>query len=157
MPNQSPKILIIGAGAVGSTIANWIAPHHDELYVLDQGETLDTIKKNGVSAYLQNNEDKKENVTVKTISDLKDIETPDYIFLCVKNYSLATLAKLITESYGNNPVIVAFQNGAENQEILPVGRISCCLAVVVVKKFIEMINLFIFYLRSHLKMSFTYF
>ncbi|MCG8668665.1 MAG: 2-dehydropantoate 2-reductase [Pseudomonadales bacterium] len=121
MPNafHNKSILIIGAGAVGSTIANWIAPHHSKLYVLDQGETLERIANNGVTAYLQNHQAEGVNTKVKTIGNLADIAAPDYIFLCVKNYSLAPIAKTIIEHYGKSPVIVAFQNGAENQNILP--------------------------------------
>ena len=117
--NYNKRILIIGSGAVGTTIAYWLAPHHQELYVLDQGETLEAVDKQGVTAYLQNQQAESAPRKVRTVANLSDMEKPDYIFLCVKNYSLESLAGAIIEHYGSDPVIVAFQNGAENQEILP--------------------------------------
>lgn len=117
--NNQKRILIIGSGAVGTTIAYWLAPHHKELYVLDQGETLEAIENQGVTAYLQNHQGEAAPQPVKTVDNLGAIEKPDYIFLCVKNYSLESLAIAITSHYGTDPVIVAFQNGAENQKILP--------------------------------------
>lgn len=120
MPNLPTKrILIIGSGAVGTTIAHWLAPNHQELYLLDQGDTLDAIRAHGVTAYLQQHQHEAQARKVKTIASLGDIEAPDYIFLCVKNYSLEGLAKAIVAQYGADPVVVAFQNGAENQQILP--------------------------------------
>lgn len=119
MPDSNKKILIIGSGAVGTTLAYWLAPCHSQLYVLDQGETLDCIRKNGVTAYLQNHKAEAQAKSVTTIKQFNEIDTPDYIFLCVKNYSLAPLAEAIIEHYGKAPVVVGFQNGAENQTILP--------------------------------------
>jgi lactate dehydrogenase-like 2-hydroxyacid dehydrogenase len=42
---KQKTVLLVGAGAVGATIASWIAPNHNKFYVLDQGETLEAIKK----------------------------------------------------------------------------------------------------------------
>ena len=32
------KIVFFGAGAVGQSVGGWIAPHHDNVFFLDQGE-----------------------------------------------------------------------------------------------------------------------
>ena len=117
--SSSKRILLIGVGAVGTTIGGWLAPHCDDLYVLDQGEVLDIISQKGLTTYLQNHKNKSETYAVNTIEKLSDIETPDYIIICVKNYSLEKLSKVVFKAYGDKPVIVAFQNGMENQKILP--------------------------------------
>jgi 2-dehydropantoate 2-reductase len=116
------KVLLIGAGAVGSTIATWIAPQHDEFYILDQGDTLEAIRQNGVSAYQQHQEQDKQTANVKivaTLAEAAELMTPDIIILCVKNYSLNGLAKAIYKQFGNDPIIVGLQNGVENQSVLP--------------------------------------
>lgn len=123
MSNQTksnkPTILLVGAGAVGSTIATWLAPHHENFYVLDQGEVLANINENGVVAYQQFNREEAEKARVKTISSLDEAPKPDFILLCVKNYSLDGLAKAIQNKFGDDPVVVGLQNGVENQSILP--------------------------------------
>lgn len=116
---NNPTILLVGAGAVGATIATWLAPHHNSFYVLDQGETLENITKNGVVAYQQYERENAEKAHVKTISSLKDAPTPDIILLCVKNYSLDGLAQGIKDLFGDHPIVVGLQNGVENQSILP--------------------------------------
>ncbi len=51
MDYPDKKVLILGAGAIGATIAAWTAPHHAELYVTDVGETLDALKTGGITVY----------------------------------------------------------------------------------------------------------
>ncbi len=120
---KQKTVLLVGAGAVGATIASWIAPNHNKFYVLDQGETLKAIKKNGVFSYLQHHEDKGEKCSVKTVENFIDCPAPDVILLCVKNYSLDALSKAIINAYGEdcakNTIVVGLQNGVENQQILP--------------------------------------
>jgi len=126
MPTKQLKkqtVLLVGAGAVGATIASWIAPKHGNFFVLDQGETLEAIKKNGIFSYLQHHEGKGEKSQVKTVERFEDCPKPDIILLCVKNYSLDGLSKAIINAYGEdcarNTIIVGLQNGVENQAILP--------------------------------------
>lgn len=117
------SILLIGAGAIGTTIATWIAPHHNYFYVMDQGDTLNAIKQKGVFAYLQNHKEKGEKVCVKTIDNFTDIPVPDIILICVKNYSLEGISSAIIQAYGqkciDHTIVVGLQNGIENQQILP--------------------------------------
>ena len=42
---QQQNVLLVGAGAVGATIAAWLAPKLKNFYVLDQGETLKVIRE----------------------------------------------------------------------------------------------------------------
>lgn len=116
---KDPVILLVGVGAVGATIAAWLAPKYKNFYVLDQGDALAALRKQGVAAYLQHNETKKTSVPVNTIASFDELEAPDYVLLCVKNYSLHGLANAVKEKYGDNPVVVGLQNGIENQSVLP--------------------------------------
>lgn len=116
---KSPSILLVGAGAVGATIAAWVAPHCENFYVLDQPATLDVLEKQGVSAYLQHHQTELKSTPLKVIRHFKDIAPPDYVLLCVKNYSLEGLAQAVLDAYGNQSIVVGLQNGLANQEILP--------------------------------------
>lgn len=116
-------ILLVGAGAVGASIAAWLAPKHEHFYVLDQGETLATIRQSGVSSYLQHQKEVKVQTVVKTVDSFQDCPKPDIILLCVKNYSLAGLSQAIIRAYGEEfaqqVLVVGLQNGVVNQKILP--------------------------------------
>ena len=51
MINSQPSVLLIGAGAIGTSIATWLAPFVEDFTVLDQGDTLAAIKQNGYQQY----------------------------------------------------------------------------------------------------------
>ncbi len=113
------KIVIFGSGVVGQTIGGWLAPHHDNLYFLDQGETAKTLKEQGITLYQQGEEDKKTQVNVKVIDDIKQAKDADVIAVGVKNYSLDAVSKVIKDAVGDKAVIIGMQNGVINQKILP--------------------------------------
>lgn len=120
---MSKSILLIGAGAVGSAVAAWLAPKHQQFYVYDREQTLKTIEKDGIAAYLQNHKEQICHCQVKPVYDLADCPQPDLILLCVKNYSLDGLSQALINTYGqqalNDTIVVGLQNGVENQKILP--------------------------------------
>lgn len=67
---------------------------------MDQGETLETIKQDGIFAYKQNQKEKGVKVRANTIEDFADCPTPDIILICVKNDSLEGLSSAIIQAYG---------------------------------------------------------
>ncbi|WP_196140674.1 ketopantoate reductase family protein [Aliikangiella sp. G2MR2-5] len=145
---NKPNILLVGAGAVGSTVAAWLAPHNKNFYVFDRPQVLDRLKNVGMTAYLQLHAEKNGNegggaapekpasskpasektvseksVPLKVVYRLEDCPTPDIILLCVKNYSLRSLSRLLVDAFGadelSDTIVVGLQNGVANQEILP--------------------------------------
>jgi 2-dehydropantoate 2-reductase len=116
-------ILLVGAGAVGATIAAWLAPKHANFYVYDRPDTVKAINESGISSYKQHQQDQMVNTPVKAIDNFTDCPTPDIILLCVKNYSLDGLSRAIVEAYGEsalkNTIVVGLQNGVKNQQVLP--------------------------------------
>ncbi|HRR89639.1 MAG TPA: ketopantoate reductase C-terminal domain-containing protein, partial [Eubacteriales bacterium] len=61
----------------------------------------------------------KKNYKVNVIDKLSDVQNPDVVVVVVKNYSLEPVSELIKREVSGNPVILAMQNGVENQKILP--------------------------------------
>jgi len=116
---KNPKILFLGVGAVGASVGGWIAPVYEDTYFLDQGETADALKTKGITSYWGEEPNKKFNTAVKTVDRLEDITDADILFLGVKNYSLEPVSKWICETFKTPPLIVALQNGIENQSVLP--------------------------------------
>ena len=127
-------VLLIGAGAIGASISAWISPYHKRFYVMDQGETLATIKQNGIFAYQQNQKDKGEKVRVSTIKNFAECPAPDIILLCVKNYSLEGVASALIQAYGQESMdkclVVGLQNGIDNQNILPKFFKQCIYGII---------------------------
>lgn len=119
MVGEQTTILLIGAGAIGTSIATWLAPFVNNLYVLEQPAILAAIEKKGVTAYLQNQPETAQHAFVKTVPSLQHSPAPDIIILCVKNYSLESLARDIASQFGDRALVISLQNGVENQAVLP--------------------------------------
>jgi 2-dehydropantoate 2-reductase len=129
MISAHPKIVFFGAGVIGGSVAGWIAPHYDNLYLLDQGATAEALKQNGITLYLGDNPEKKENVKVQVLDNLDQAADAEIIVIGVKNYSLEPVAKLIKGKTGDRPLILSMANGIVNQEILPkyFSRVVYCV------------------------------
>jgi 2-dehydropantoate 2-reductase len=116
---KNPTIVMVGAGAIGASVGGWIAQHYKDIHFLDVGKVAEALKSNGITMYLGEKPKKRTNVRVKVIEDISQVPSPDVIFIAVKTYSLDAVAKSIRKKTGDTPVIVALQNGVDNQEILP--------------------------------------
>ena len=116
---DNPKILFFGAGAIGGTVGSWIAEKYENIFFLDKGEIANTLKTKGITTYCEDTPGNKVNVKVNVVTDLSQIPDADVIVVGVKNYSLDEVSKIIKAKYGDAPIIIAMQNGIENQKILP--------------------------------------
>jgi 2-dehydropantoate 2-reductase len=112
------KIVIIGAVAIGGCFGGWLSEKYDDVYLLDQGPVAETLKTKGLSLYWQEDKTPKK-IPVRVIDSLSDVQDIDIIAIAVKNYSLDAVAKMIKNTVPGEPLIVALQNGVENQTILP--------------------------------------
>ena len=117
------QYLIFGAGAIGATVAAWLAEpqleNEIEVSVFDRQDTIDTINKNGIEVYLGEEPTKRYLSRVKAYSNLDDVPKPDVIIICVKNYSLGGVSSILVEKFGDTTPVIGLQNGVENQQILP--------------------------------------
>jgi 2-dehydropantoate 2-reductase len=112
------EIVIYGAGAVGASICGWLTPVYKDVYLLARGDNAQAIKSNGLIMY-QDSIDNKKIINVNVIENLNERPITDILVLTVKNYDLEEVAKDIYSKLGDKPIIVALQNGVENQSILP--------------------------------------
>jgi len=119
MKEQS-QIVVAGAGAIGSSIAGWIAPKYKNLSLLARGESLQVIKSRGLKSYLKGERSAATAFPVRAVESLAEIESPAIIVITVKNYDVETLAHDLRTQLGDSePVVVALQNGVQNQQVLP--------------------------------------
>jgi len=112
------EIVIYGAGAVGATICGFLSPHYNKIYLLARGENAQAMKSKSLIMY-QNTIDNKQIISVNVIEDLNEKPNADIVIIAVKIYDLEEVAKDIYTKLGDKPIIIALQNGVENQRILP--------------------------------------
>ncbi|NBI30193.1 ketopantoate reductase family protein [Chengkuizengella marina] len=119
MGSVEKNLVILGAGAIGGTLGAWLSPKYKNTYMLDRDIVAKELKNRGIIAYQQGEKEKVETIRVQSISDLSELERVDIVVLAVKNYSLDSVAQAIHDKLDENTIIVALQNGVENQRILP--------------------------------------
>lgn len=116
---NNPIIVVVGAGAIGSSLAGWISPHHENFYLLARGESAQVIKDHGLESHVKGANEAPAIVSVKVIETLEGIK-PTILIITVKNYDLEATARVLHDELDNNEVIVlGLENGVENQQILP--------------------------------------
>ncbi len=118
MEQEKLTIVIYGAGAIGSTLAGWLFPHLNNLYLLARGDNAKIMKEKGLILYHGENNN-PEPIPIKIIEDLGELSSIDIVIIAVKNYDLDEVSKNIIDKLGDKPIVVGLQNGMENQSILP--------------------------------------
>ena len=111
------RILVYGAGAIGSSVYGWIAPRYKDIILLARGDKYIKLQEEGL-ILSEVDSNKENNVKVTAINSLDDIDNVNVIILSVKNYDLEKAAQQIYSKFKNEVIIVALQNGVENQNIL---------------------------------------
>jgi len=114
------KILFIGPGAIGASVAAWVAESYSSVFIMGHGETQAALRQNGITTYeFAHEEQTRRTVRVATADRPGDISDADIVVLAVKNYSLEAVAQQVRDELGDRPIIVSMANGMDNQRILP--------------------------------------
>ncbi|MBP7586250.1 MAG: 2-dehydropantoate 2-reductase, partial [Spirochaetes bacterium] len=116
---DTPRILFFGAGAIGGSVAAWVASGYKEVHVHARGDIMRAVRGKGITTFPGDDRSASRAVKVKTLDTLDGVRDFDVIALAVKTYSLDAVAAEIRKHAGDRPIIIAMQNGAENQSILP--------------------------------------
>ncbi len=116
---QGPRIVVFGAGAVGATIGGWLTPHHPKTWLVDLPAVAQALNDKGLTLYCSDTPAQREHVKVQATGDLKSIPRPDVVLLCTKTYSLDKVCPVIKSAWGDDILVVGFQNGVDNQKVLP--------------------------------------
>jgi 2-dehydropantoate 2-reductase len=112
------NIVIFGAGAVGATVGGWLSSVHDTVWLVDLPPVAQALAARGLTLY-EMDRSRARTIPVKAISDLAEAPPPDVVILCVKTYSLDKVCALVKAKTGDRPLILALQNGVDNQSIVP--------------------------------------
>ncbi|WP_299011905.1 ketopantoate reductase family protein [uncultured Shewanella sp.] len=116
---MSKHYLIFGAGAIGTSMATWLTHGQMKVSIFDKQAVSEHINQHGLDIYHGDKPNIRHQCQVQAYWQLADVPKPDVIVLCVKNYSLDSVSQLLSTHFGSDVLIVALQNGIENQTILP--------------------------------------
>ena len=101
------KIAVIGAGAVGGLFAARLANAGQDVTIVDRGQHLAAIKKNGLT--LIEADGHQINAQVRTAARVAEIGVQDITILAVKAHQLAHVAIELAPADGS--LLVTVQNG----------------------------------------------
>jgi len=117
---SEPKILFIGPGAIGASVAAWVAEHDPSVFIMGHGASQAAVRQNGITTYaFDRPNETRRTVQVQTVDRPGDVSDAEIVVLAVKNYSLEEVARQVREQLGDRPIVVSMANGIDNQRILP--------------------------------------
>lgn len=109
------RIVIIGAGAVGSLYGGWLLAGGGDVAFVARGPRFDQLHVNGLS--IRGARDLSlANLTVDRSTD--DLPPADVLIFAVKLYDLKSAARAAVGALAADGLIVGLQNGVDSAEIL---------------------------------------
>ncbi len=108
---KNSRIAVIGAGGVGGYIAGVMAHSFDHVTMVLRGERLEYVKNNGFTLHSDHNGEMT--VRPERAVTLDDIGPQDFIFICVKNYSLEDTCRQLAPHVGDDTIIIPVMNGVD--------------------------------------------
>jgi 2-dehydropantoate 2-reductase len=117
---SEPKILFIGPGAIGASVAAWVAESYPGVFIMGHGETQAALRQDGITTYeFAAPEATRRTIRFAVVDRPNDVADADIVVLAVKNYSLEGVARRVKDELGDRPIVVSMANGIDNQRILP--------------------------------------
>lgn len=109
---NNKKIAVIGLGGVGGYIGALLADKYEDVTFVVRNQRKECIEKNGL--LLKSDYRGERHIkNAKVVQNIKEAEKPDYIFVCVKNYSLDKVCDDLAECVTEDTVIVPVMNGVD--------------------------------------------
>lgn len=109
------NICVVGLGGVGGYIGGVLAREYPHVVFLARGARKESISQNGliIKSQLSGN---FHVMPEKVTDNVEEIGIMDYVFICVKNYSLEQVCKQIAPIVNENTIIVPIMNGTNPSE-----------------------------------------
>jgi len=110
------KYAVIGIGAIGTVIGGLLVESGEEVVLLGRDYQIKKIKNEGIKISGLNKTKKIDNVNIS--SDIKQISESDIIIISIKSQDTKKLANNLKGNIKESALIVSFQNGVKNAQIL---------------------------------------
>ncbi len=113
------KILIFGAGAIGTYIGGSLLNSGQKVVFFDRPESASQIAENGLKLVIGGQTSRFENPQVVTTAEAAlQAGTFDAALVAVKSFDTAALAQQLAHLKNQFPPILCMQNGVENETVL---------------------------------------
>jgi 2-dehydropantoate 2-reductase len=113
------RILVFGAGAVGSVLGGFLAKAGHDVTLLGRAWHLDVVRAQGLAISGLWGEHRVTALTTATsLEEVPDPASCDWVFVCVKAHQTAEAARALPRALGLRTLVCAFQNGLGNYEAL---------------------------------------
>ena len=114
MKAEEKKIAVIGIGGVGGYVAGMLARAYPHVTMVARGARAESIREKGLVLH----SDYKGEIIARPerVVPVCDMGWQDYIFICVKNYSLAEVCESIRDTVTEDTVIIPVMNGVDPGE-----------------------------------------
>jgi 2-dehydropantoate 2-reductase len=110
------RVLIIGAGAIGSVVGGFLQQAGHQVELLGRAAHLEAIRVQGLRIYGIWGEHTIHGMGLHTIPDSIPRASYDAVIVCVKSYATAEAAQVAAHFAGRDTLVVAYQNGLGNAE-----------------------------------------
>lgn len=108
----NPRITVVGIGGVGGYVAAMLANHYAGVTVIARGKRKETIEENGLVLHSDYKGEIRAN-PFEVAEPGSPMPTQDFVFVCVKNYSLSDALEEMSPYIGEHTVIVPVMNGVD--------------------------------------------
>jgi len=107
------KIVVMGAGAVGSYFGGLLTKSGEDVILIAKGKHFEAMRKNGLKVKSVDGDFK---IKVNVTNNPKEVEEADLILFAVKSYDTEEAIQLCKHMVKNNTVVMSLQNGVDNEE-----------------------------------------
>lgn len=113
---ERPKVVIVGAGAMGGLFGGLMAEQGLDVTLVDTwAEHIDEINRSGLRMVGVGGD---RAIPIKATTDPAQIDQADVVLFQCKAFATETAAKSVKHLFGRGAVAVSFQNGLGNEEVL---------------------------------------
>lgn len=108
---MNKKIAVFGIGGVGGYIAGMLSSAYPNITLIARNQRKESLEQNGLILHSDFNGEKTGHPGLVCTSD--QLEPQDYIFVCVKNYSLESVCQELAHAITEETVIIPIMNGVD--------------------------------------------
>jgi 2-dehydropantoate 2-reductase len=110
-----PKIVVVGAGAVGSYFGGMLARSGAPVTLIGRQVHVDEMSRHGL---IIDRADSQEKIQVHATTDVAAVREADLVLFSVKTFDTESTAKAMLPNLKSDATVISFQNGVNNVDLI---------------------------------------